>query len=248
MSSIAATLTEPGPDLAQVSDLQARIRQMQATKLETRNLQTHPAIASLLPGGSLRAGAAYSIQGSTTLLMALLAGPSKAGAWCGVVGMPDFGAEAAGRFGIDLERLVLVPHPGDQWLTVTAAVVDVLTVVVVAPPGRAKDGDIARLGARLRQRDATLIVVGDWPQAEAKLSISDSGWQGLGSGNGFLSSRQVTVTATARGGMGASRSARLWLPDPGEHFRPTEEETRTASRSQQPHQQSLTSVALEAVG
>jgi hypothetical protein len=179
--------------------------------------------------------------------MALLAGPSTAGAWCGVVGMPDFGAEAAGRFGIDLERLVLVPHPGDQWLTVTAAVVDVLTVVVVAPPGRAKDGDVARLGARLRQRDATLIVVGDWPQAEAKLSISDSGWQGLGSGNGFLSSRQVTVTATARGGMGASRSARLWLPDPGEHFRPTEE-TRTASRSQQPYQQSLTSVTLEAAG
>ena len=220
---------------------------MQATKLETRNLQTHPAIAGLLPGGALRAGAAYSVQGSTTLLMALLAGPSAAGAWCGVVGMPDFGAEAAGRFGIDLERLVLVPHPGDQWLTVTAAVVDVLTMVVVAPPERAKDGDIARLSARLRQRDATLIVVGDWPQAEAKLSIANSGWQGLGSGNGYLSSRQVTVTATARGGMGASRSARLWLPDPGEHFRPAEAETRKPS-GPETRSSAETLLRLEAVG
>jgi hypothetical protein len=177
--------------------------------------------------------------------MALLAGPSAAGAWCGVVGMPDFGAEAAGRFGIDLERLVLVPHPGDQWLTVTAAVVDVLTVVVVAPPERAKDGDIARLSARLRQRDATLIVIGDWPQAEAKLAITNSGWHGLGSGNGYLSSRQVTVTATARGGMGAPRSARLWLPDPGEHFRPTDAETRAQP---QPRPQVLTAMTLEAVG
>lgn len=192
---------------------------MQATKLETRSLQTHPAIAPLLPGNTLRAGAAYSVQGSTTLLMALLAGPSASGAWCGVVGMPDFGTEAASRFGIDLERLVLVPHPGDQWLTITAAVVDVLTVVVVAPPSRAKDGDVARLSARLRQRDATLIVIGDWPQAEAKLTIEQSGWHGLGSGNGYLSSRQVTVTATSRGTMGAPRSARLWLPDPAEQFR-----------------------------
>ena len=28
------------------------------------------------------------------------------------------------ELGIDLDRLVLVPHPGDQWLSVTAAVAD----------------------------------------------------------------------------------------------------------------------------
>jgi len=218
MTSAAPHLSEPVADRAQVHELQTRIRQMQATKLESRTLQTHPALSPLLPGGALKAGAAYSVRGSTTLLMAMLAGPSAAGAWCGVVGMPDFGAEAAGRFGIDLERLVLVPHPGDDWLTVTAAVVDVLSVVAVAPPSRARDGDVARLTARLRQREATLIVAGDWPQVEATLTVARSGWDGLGTGNGYLSSRRVTVEAMPRGGAGPRRTAELWLPAPDERF------------------------------
>ena len=109
MSLAAPHLDEPVVDRAQVHELQSRIRQMQATKLESRTLQTHPALAPLLPGGSLKAGAAYSVRGSTTLLMAMLAGPSAAGAWCGVVGMPDFGAEAAGRFGIDPQPSIGAP-------------------------------------------------------------------------------------------------------------------------------------------
>jgi hypothetical protein len=219
VSIAAAPVSAPVADRAQVHELQTRIRQMQATKLESRTLQTHPALAPLLPGGALKAGAAYSVRGSTTLVMAMLAGPSAAGAWCGVVGMPDFGAEAAGRFGVDLERLVLVPHPGEQWLTVAAAVVDVLCVVVLAPPGRAKDADIARLSARLRQREATLIVAGEWPQVEASLAVSRSGWDGLGVGTGYLSSRRVTVESTPRGGSGPRRRAELWLPAVDESFR-----------------------------
>ncbi|WP_348787627.1 hypothetical protein [Leifsonia sp. NPDC080035] len=219
MSLAALHTADPVVDRAQVHELQTRIRQMQATKLESRSLQTHPALAPLLPGGALKAGAAYSVLGSTTLLMAMLAGPSSAGAWCGVVGMPDFGAEAAGRFGIDLERLVLVPHPGDQWLTVTAAVVDVLSVVVLAPPARATDGDVARLSARLRQRESTLVVAGAWPQVEATLRVARSGWDGLGSGAGYLSARRVTVESAPRGGSGPRRRAELWLPAVDESFR-----------------------------
>lgn len=199
---------------------------MQATKLESRQLETHPALASLLPGGALKAGAAYSVRGSTTLVMAMLAGPSGAGAWCGVVGMPDFGAEAAGRFGIDLERLVLVPHPGEHWLTVTAAVVDVLSVVVIVPSTTARDADVARLTARLRQRESTLIVVGDWPQVEATLTVARSDWDGLGVGVGYLSSRRVTVESAPRGGSGSRRHAELWLPDLDETFRSAPAGTR----------------------
>src|SRR5690554_4060416 len=116
-------------------DLQARIRNMQATRLDERSLPTLPALQALLPGG-LRQGTAYSVTGSTTLAMALLAGPSAQGAWCGVLGMPDFGIEAASRLGIDLARLVLVPTPGNQWLTVAAAMTDVLSVVVARSPSR----------------------------------------------------------------------------------------------------------------
>lgn len=211
------SMQNPSMQGASVQELQARIRQMQGTRLDTRSLPTHPAIASLLPGGALQQGGAYSVERSSTLIMALLAGPSAAGSWCGVVGMPEFGVEAAAGYGIDLERLVLVPHPGDQWLQVTAAIADVMTVVVTRPPKQASDAQIARLAARLRQRGATLIVLGSWPQTEAMLSITDSTWSGIGHGHGHLAAREVTVTVSTRAG-GRPRSARLWLPDREVHF------------------------------
>jgi len=201
-----------------VQELQARIRSMQATKLDSRLIPTHPAIAGLLPGGGLKQGAVYSVERSSMLLMALLAGPSAAGAWCAVVGVPEFGVEAAERFGIDLDRLVLVPQPGDDWLAVTAAIVDVMGVVVTRPPRRATDSSIARLSARLRQRGATLLVLGSWPQSEAMLSLSQSTWHGIGDGHGHLAAREVTVTVTSRVA-GRPRSARLWLPDAAEVIR-----------------------------
>jgi len=201
-----------------VRELQNRIRSMQATKLDSRLIPTHPAIANLLPGGGLKQGATYSVERSVTLLMALLAGPSAAGSWCGVVGVPEFGVEAAASFGIDLERLVLVPEPGDQWLAVTAAVADVMGIVVTRPPKRASDTSLARLAARLRQRGSTLLVLGSWPQSEAMLSLSESSWTGIGEGHGTLSARQVTVTVSSRLGE-RPRSARLWLPDPQQQFR-----------------------------
>jgi hypothetical protein len=218
-----ATLTAESPAAVvavpdRVQELRSRIRQMQATKLDTKLIPTHPAIADLLPGGGLQQGASYSVERSAMLLMTLLAAPSAAGSWCGIVGVPEFGVEAAGHFGVDLDRLVLVPHPGDQWLAVTAAIADVMSIVVTRPPARANDSSIARLSARLRQRGTTLLVLGSWPQTEAMLSLSDSEWHGIGDGHGHLSSREVTVTVTNRT-TGRPRSARLWLPDSSETVR-----------------------------
>ncbi|MGV8968870.1 MAG: hypothetical protein ACOH1J_00320 [Microbacteriaceae bacterium] len=210
--------TDEGSRAETVQNLQARIRGMQTTKLESKSIPTHPVIAGLLPGGGLQEGATYSVAGSGSLLMALLAGPSAAGAWCGVVGVPEFGVEAASRFGIDLERLVLVPHPGEQWLAVTAAIADVMSVVVAKPPKRASDSQISRLSARLRQRASTLIVLGAWPHSDAMLSLSHSDWSGIGEGHGHLEARTATITVTSR--LGARpRSARVWLPDISEQFR-----------------------------
>lgn len=213
MTDAALSLSSPAPAGEEIRALQSRIEQMQAVKLDSRAIATHPALESLLPGGALRAGAAYSVEGSTALVMALMAGPSADGVWCGVVGLPDFGVEAAARFGIDLERLALVPHPGDEWLTVTAAMADVVGVVVTRAPGRVPPSALARLQSRIRQRGATLIVLGEWPQSEATLRITESSWSGIGVGHGHLAARQVLVSATARVGSGRPRRARLWLPD-----------------------------------
>lgn len=193
----------------EVRELQARIRAMQSTTLDSRALDTAPTVAGLLPGGSLKTGVAYTIEGSTSLAMALMAGPSQAGAWCGVVGVPTFGTEAAKAAGIDLERLALAPYPGDQWLPVTAALADVLTVVLVRPPLPPSDGSVARLMARLRERGTTLIVLGRWPGAEARLRVRRSQWGGLGDGHGHLTSRELVVEVAARTGSPRERMVML---------------------------------------
>ena len=200
-----------------VRELQARIRGMQRTTLDTRALPTHPALAELLPGGALAAGGVYAVDNSTTLALGLLQGPSAAGSWCAVVGVPDLGVEAAAGLGLDLERLVLVPHPGEQWLSVVSALVDVVSVVLVKPPmreGRARLGDAAasKLASRLRQREAVLVSLGEWPRTDARLTVTASTWAGIGSGFGHLTARQVTVSSESRSWAGRAKSRRLWLP------------------------------------
>lgn len=182
-----------------VEQLRARIAAMQATGLGRRTLPTAPAVAPLLPGGALRAGVAYGVQGSLALAMLLLAGPSAAGGWSAVVGVPEFGVEAAAGFGIALERLVLVPEPGEHWLAVTAQIAEVVPVVLVRPPAAgASPGETARLASRLRQRGSTLLVAGPWSGAEAVLTAEGGSWTGIGSGSGYLTGRRTTVATTSR--------------------------------------------------
>ena len=179
-----------------------------------RALDTHPALAGLV---QLRAGGAYSVD-SATLALALLAGPSRAGGWCAAVGVPDFGAEAAREVGVDLDRTVLVPDPGDQWVEVTGALVDVVTVVLVRPTGRVPERVAERLGARLRKRSAALVSWGEWPRAEVRLTTRSPAWSGVGDGHGHLRARRLLVEAHR--GSGPPRRGALWWPaDEGEPFR-----------------------------
>ncbi|HET7328650.1 MAG TPA: hypothetical protein VFJ14_15350 [Nocardioidaceae bacterium] len=209
-----ATMRQPtDTKLAAARSAAARAHRLHGGQSQAQTLATVPALGELLPGGALRAGTAYSVESSTALAMALMAGPSAAGAWCGVVGLPGFGAEAAAALGVNLDRLVLVPEPGTGWRSVVGALIDALTVVVVAPPVEVSTAEASRLGARLRQRGGVLVVCGSWPQCEARLSVSDSSWVGLGAGHGHLSGRQVTVLAQGRGTAVRPRRTRLWLPD-----------------------------------
>jgi hypothetical protein len=190
---------------------ETRVQQALDTASTERALPTLPAVSELL-SGALRGGAVYSVRGSSALVMAMMAGPSAEGAWCGVVGMPSFGAEAARGLGVDLERLVLVPDPQHDWLSVVAALVDALTVVVVHPPGEVTSGEASRLSARLRTRGAMLIAVGSWPGSEARLEVQANTWSGLGVGEGHLAARQATIAVTGRGAAVRPQQHQLWLP------------------------------------
>lgn len=193
-----------------------------------RPLETLPALGALLPGGSLHTGAVYSVLGSVALATALLAGPSAAGEWCGVVGVPGFGAEAAAGMGVDLARTVLVPDPGTDPVGVVDALVGALTVVLVGLPRRVSPGEANRLTGRLRQRGAALVVhtpLGSaggsavWPQTEAQLTVTGSEWVGLGDGHGHLSGRLAAVAVQGRRA-GRAQHTRLWLPDAEGRVRP----------------------------
>lgn len=207
-----AARTATAPVVVAPRTTETLVQQALDTAGTDRALATLPAVADLLPGGALHGGSAYSVRGSMALVMAMMAGPSADGAWCGVVGLPTFGAEAAHELGVDLERLVLVPEPDRDWLSVVAALADALTVVVVRPPGQVTPGEASRLAARLRSRGAVLISVGSWPGSEARLEVQDTSWVGLGTGTGHLVARQATVAVTGRGSAVRPREHRLWLP------------------------------------
>jgi hypothetical protein len=198
--------------------VRARLQQALDTAQQSRSLPTLPALSDVLPGGALRAGATYAVTGSTALVMAMMAGPSGDGGWCGVVGLPRFGAEAAAGLGVDLDRLVLVPDPEREWLNVVAALVDALTLVVVRPPGRVTTAEASRLSARMRTRGAVLVATGPyaaaWPGADSRLRVERSHWAGVGTGAGYLTTRQATLTVTGRGTAGRPRRHLLWLPGP----------------------------------
>src|SRR5581483_11972966 len=115
-----------------------------------------PALTSLLPDG-LRRGSTVSVGGSVSLLLALLGTASADGAWCALVGFPPISAEAAREYGLDLGRLALVPVPGTGWTTAVGALLDAVDIVAARPPRTLAPGDVRRLAARARGKDAVLV-------------------------------------------------------------------------------------------
>lgn len=197
--------------------LRAQVKDKGERHAPSRLFAVPEEMVGLLPEGGLRPGSAYALGSAGALLHALLAEPSRTGTWCGVVGMPELGLEAAHQAGVVLDRLVLVPEPGRRWLSAVAALAEVLGVVAVRPSGSVAPADAARLASRLRDREATLLVVGDWPRAEAVLRVGEPRWSGVGSGYGNLNQREVTLTITSKR-MARPRSARLLLPGPDGHL------------------------------
>jgi hypothetical protein len=180
-----------------------------------------PPLAGLFPEGGLRRGSTVVVNpgrrvggGATSLAFALMVAASQAGSWCAAVGLSELGPVAAAGLGVCLERLALVPDPGDQWPVVTAALLDAVDLVLVRPPWRSRVTDTRRLAARARERGTVLLPFsGSWPDgADLRLAVAASAWQGLGEGHGHLQARAVEVTASGRGAAARERRVRLWLP------------------------------------
>ena len=192
------------PARSVVEQLRERVAAMEH-KPAGQPVPTLPGLAGLVP---LHAGATYAVD-SASLALALVAGASRAGEWVGFAGCADFGVEAAAELGIELSRTVLVPDPGEHWLEVTAALVDVLRVVVLRPPASVDERTAGILDSRLRTRSSVLVVHGHWPRVEARLSIEESGWSGPTSGSGQLQERRARVVVH-RGARPPQRADLTW--------------------------------------
>lgn len=203
-------------DRSVVAGLQEQVVRMQGRPAGGQPVATHPALAGLL---TLRAGGVYEV-GAASLVALLLAGPSREGVWCAVVGSSDLGLEAATAAGVELSRLILVPDPGPDWLEVTAALVDVVGVVVVRAPARVGQRDAARLAARLRTRQTVLVAWGSWPRSDARLRLTQACWTGVGEGHGRLTARRVTLEVQR--GTAPARRRELWFPASDHGIRPAE--------------------------
>ena len=201
-----ATLLTADPQV-DIDRLRERMRRME-DGLARPELEVLPGLSQVI---RLRAGGTYQVD-SASMALALMAGPSRGGAWCAAIGWDDFGAEAAAELGVVLERTILVPDPGEAWLEATAALVDVTALVLVKPPVRVPESVAAKLSARLRKRGAALVSLGPWPRAEASVSVAEPQWVGLDRGEGHLRSRRIVIEV--RRGAAPPRRTALMFPDP----------------------------------
>ncbi|MDQ4011132.1 MAG: hypothetical protein M3228_10675 [Actinomycetota bacterium] len=172
-------------------------------------------LALLLPGGGLRRGSVVAVQGSTALLLALLAAATGQGAWAAVVGVGDLGVLAAAEAGVVVQRLALIPRPGPDPALVAAALLDGVGLVALAGADRMPSGARRSLVARARQRGAVLLSLDRWPGADVELNCRAEAWHGAEAGYGRLRSREVVVRVVGRGTATRPRTARLLLPGPG---------------------------------
>ncbi len=203
---MTAAAAEPQQDV--LAHLRGRVAAMERGTARQR-VVTLPALDDVLP---LHAGGVYGVD-SAGLALALAAGASAAGEWVGFAGWHDFGAEAAAGLGVRLDRTVLVPDPGEHWLEVTAALVDVLRVVVLRPPRAGREvtpRDAGKLESRLRTRSSVLVVWGAWPRVEARIGVEHAAWSGAGAGRGRLEERRSRLVV--RRGARPPEHADLWWP------------------------------------
>jgi hypothetical protein len=183
-----------------------------------RVLPLHPALEPLFPDAGLMRGSVIGCRGATAMSVALglMAGPSAAGSWLAVVGVPSLGLRAASEVGIALDRLVMVADQArdlgeEPWANVISALIDGFDLVVLRADIRASTA--RRLQARLQNRGAVMMLVGDpGPfSCDVVLNCRQGEWEGLGHGSGRLVRRRLTISASGRR-LPRERRVDVWLP------------------------------------
>jgi hypothetical protein len=206
MAAVIANTTELGARTAPV------------VLAQDQGLPVSDAAAALLPRGVLRQGMAITVRGPArrSVALALACEASATGSWVACVGLAGLGLAAAEEFGLDLSRLALIDHPGDDWAMVLAALVGAVDVIIAATPDKVRARDGRRLAARLRERGSVIIELQHGAesvlQGDVVLQAHATSWQGLHRGHGRLTQRRVMVATGGRGAASRGGKVEMWLP------------------------------------
>src|SRR3984957_4366273 len=193
------------PCLSVAAEVSGSLASRTADPLGGGMLPVLPALRELLPRGGLARGSVVTVAEFGLLILALAAGASADGAWCGIAGVPEAGVLAAAGLGLDAERTLLVPDPGPAWPPGGASLLDGCELVLLRPPAQAPAQVRQRLEATLRRGRGVLLVAGDWPGAQVRLRVITQRWTGLADGHGRLRACGWEGGPHARGGVSKTR-------------------------------------------
>ena len=167
-------------------------------------------LAQVLPGGGLPRRAVTQVSDTPALVVELLDRVAEKGGTVGVIGWPEL--SYAGISAGALERVIAVPEPGIEDLTVAGVLAEGLDLVVLRTrtelrlsPVRARP-----LLARLRKGNAALVAVNvAVPSPALRVSGQVAQFHGIGRGTGRIRGIDVRVRATAKGWPGATATLTL---------------------------------------
>lgn len=200
------------PDVATLASL---------TPARERTIPVEPALSRLFPDAGLQRGHVVGCRGvaARTAALALTARAVCDGAWLAVIGIDDFGVEAAAELGIPTERVVTIAATSTrEWAERTAAAADGFELILTAFPAGAERA-LRKVRQRLQARGSVLIViprrsdVDGCAGADVEIATSDGEWLGIGAGHGRLVARRVTVRSSGRR-VPRPISVDCWLPGP----------------------------------
>ena len=197
------------------------IRTSDLVPVRDRAIPVEPALTPLFPDAGLRRGHVVSFAGiaARSLAVATAARGVADGAWLAVVGIDDFGVEAAIEHGVAPERMVQIPASGPvEWAERLAAAADGFELLLTCPPQGA-DRQMRKLRQRLQARGGVLLAVPPVGAhvaslgADIDLSTDEVAWVGIEQGSGRLMARRVTIVSSGRR---APRPVTIdcWLPGP----------------------------------
>jgi hypothetical protein len=183
-------------------------------------IPVEPALTRLFPDAGMRRGHVIGCTGDAAMSIAcaLVVRATAAGAWLAVVGVPDFGIEAAIELGVAPERVVAIAaSDATEWADRITVAADGFELILTEPP-RGGERVMRKLRQRLLARGCVLVIVCREHRAlgvdhDVGIATTVEEWVGIGHGNGRLEARRVAVRSSGRR-VPRPVTVECWLPGP----------------------------------